>query len=134
MEFSLSSLLPPQRWAMVTLQPFESLQHDLYTALYYLSVLFPTQFNDLPKIANPLSEVELDDEPYVNFRRDTSISIRSVPKPTHPIALRYFYHADHLVLQGVGQEAVLYYYKVLEHFFDEAWRNHIEELLLQTKG
>jgi hypothetical protein len=97
---------------------FDDLQNDLYSALYYLSVLFPSRYNELPKIANPLSEVELEnDEPYVNLNPDTSISVKSVPKPTHPSALRYFYHADHLVLQGVGQEAVLYYYKVLEHFF-----------------
>jgi hypothetical protein len=113
-------------------ESFESLQNDLYTALYYLSVLFPTHYNELPKIDNLLSDAESeDDKPYVNLDRDTSISTKSVPMPTHPTALRYFYHADQLVLQGFGQEAILYYYKVLEHFFDEAWKIRIEELVSQ---
>ncbi|HYT02991.1 MAG TPA: hypothetical protein VEL70_08770, partial [Candidatus Acidoferrum sp.] len=121
-----------------SLEAFETLQNDLYSALYYLSVIFPYQYYALPKIANSLSEVDVEDEPRLTDLkyevRDKSRSVRNVPKPSHPIALRYFFHAEVLIWQGVGQEAALYYYKVLEHFFNEAWRSRIEKLLLDTKG
>jgi hypothetical protein len=109
----------------------ESLQNDLYSSLYYLRALYPTRYNELPQIINPLSEVELDDEASVNLKSYMDISLKIVDKPSYPVALRFFYHADILVLKGVGQEAVLYYYKVIEHFFKEAWRSRIEELILR---
>jgi hypothetical protein len=101
---------------------FESLQNALYSALYYLSIRYPSEDNDLPKIANSLSTIDIDDQVYFNPHHDRNVFFTKVSMPIYPIALRFFYHADLLVLQGVGQEAILYYYRVLEHFFDTAFK------------
>jgi hypothetical protein len=117
-----------EEWPVLTLKgtSYKNIEDDIYGVLYYLNILFPSAYGDLPRIVAWANE----DIDYVDIDTSLSISQRDFPKPTSPIALRFFYHAEK---QSV-HDAILYYYKVLEYFFDSAWNKNIIDLATQSKG
>ncbi len=103
----------------------DSVEDDLCAALHYLSLISPSLYGDIPTIVAAYPEELLSDD---DDQNDVKLEKSELAKPSHPIALRYFYYADLLW----GEERLLYYYKVLEYFFDIAWRMKIIDLVRES--
>ena len=104
-----------------------SVEDDLCAALVYLGFLCPSEYNgDYPSIGRLNSEDDL----WSTSNYEIVSGKSSLSRPTHPIALRYFWQARQLF----GEVSILYYYKVLEHFFDVAWQRRIKDLIDEANG
>ena len=116
----------------------ESFEDYLYSALYHLSQLLPSESGDLPRIAKILSVEGLnyEDKSNLDIEPNGDIASKSFPKPSNLTSLRFFYQADLLPTTDLllELEAILYYYKVLEHFFEIAWRDRLTKLISQANG
>jgi hypothetical protein len=99
----------------------EGFEDDLYAALYYLRLIEPSIYGDVPKIRRLKTEEDLYDRDFLE-NENPSINFK---KPKYFVPLRFYYHAEALT----GDEAILYYYKVLEYFFETAWRKRVEFLV-----
>lgn len=109
----------------------ETVQQDLATCLYYLRKIAPVDYDSSgwPEITMFVSEGK--DLP--SYEHELTQS-REYMAPLRPKAVQFFYAAEKASPMGQNDVAVLNYYRVMEHFFDEAWHRKISQILVTAGG